>query len=93
MLPCSLKLLIGLSPNVAWELAERIAGELLALLRSSAPYVRTEADWRTVCALLKLTSGAPLGWGGGGGARGMETWMDDRRAATLVNLPPEPASM
>ena len=43
---------------MAWELAERIAGELLALLRSSAPYVRTEADWRTVCALLKLTSGA-----------------------------------
>lgn len=31
--------------------------QLLALLRSSAPYVRSEADWRTVCAIIKLTSG------------------------------------
>lgn len=31
--------------------------QLLALLKSSAPYVRTEADWRTVCAIIKLTSG------------------------------------
>ncbi|KAL4436787.1 hypothetical protein ABPG75_003926 [Micractinium tetrahymenae] len=55
----SLKLIIGLSPNVAWELAERIALELLALLKSSAPYVRSEADWRTVCAIIKLTSVRP----------------------------------
>lgn len=31
--------------------------QLLALLKSSAPYVRSEADWRTVCAIIKLTSG------------------------------------
>ena len=35
--------------------------QLLALLRSSAPYVRSEADWRTVCAILKLTSGMLAG--------------------------------
>ncbi|PRW57821.1 ARF guanine-nucleotide exchange factor GNOM-like [Chlorella sorokiniana] len=55
----SLKLIIGLSPGVAWEMAEGIAAELLALLRSSAPYVRSEADWRTVCAIIKLTSVRP----------------------------------
>lgn len=33
--------------------------QLLALLKSSAPYVRSEADWRTVCALLRLTSVRP----------------------------------
>lgn len=36
--------------------------QLLALLRSSAPYVRSEADWRTVCAIIKLTSG-DCSWG------------------------------
>ncbi|KAI3425868.1 hypothetical protein D9Q98_007841 [Chlorella vulgaris] len=55
----SLKLVIGLSPNVVWELAETIAIEMLALLKSSAPYVRSESDWRTVCAILKLVSVRP----------------------------------
>jgi hypothetical protein len=32
---------------------------MLALLKSSAPYVRSESDWRTVCAILKLVSGEP----------------------------------
>ncbi|GAB4821173.1 hypothetical protein N2152v2_008219 [Parachlorella kessleri] len=59
MLLHSLKLVIGLSGGVAWELAERIATELLALLKSSAPYVRTEADWKTVCAIVRLTSQRP----------------------------------
>lgn len=32
---------------------------MLALLKSSAPYVRTEAGWQTVCAIVRLTSLRP----------------------------------
>ena len=89
----SLRLVVGLAPEVAWELAERVAAEvrsrcrpaagrgvqgwararrcspartnplapaqMLMLLKTSGPYIHSEADWRTVCAVLRLASQRP----------------------------------
>jgi hypothetical protein len=44
--------------------------QMLALLKSSAPYVRTEAGWRTVGHILHLCSGAGGRGKSGGGACG-----------------------
>lgn len=52
----SLKLICRLNANVAWELAEPISAEVLALLKASAAYIRTADGWNTVCLLLTTTS-------------------------------------
>eukprot|EP00887_Chlorella_sp_A99_P008000 scaffold12.g8000.t1 len=56
MLLSSMKLVVGLSPEVFRELAVPIAGEMLVLLKHTSPYIRTEADWRTVCAIIAPAS-------------------------------------
>ncbi len=52
----SLKLICRLNANVAWELAEPISAEVLALLKASAGYIKTADGWNTVCLLLTTTS-------------------------------------
>ena len=59
MLLSSLKLVQDVAPGAAWQLSERIAADVAALLKSSAPYIRTEADWRTICGLIRLSSANP----------------------------------
>ncbi|PSC74405.1 ARF guanine-nucleotide exchange factor GNOM isoform B [Micractinium conductrix] len=49
----SLKLIVQLNGTISWKLADRIAFELLQLLKTSAPYVRSDTDWRTICAIYK----------------------------------------
>lgn len=59
MLLASLQLVVGLPQGAAWSLAEGIATDVLGLVKSSGPYIRTEADWRTIAALIRLTSARP----------------------------------
>jgi hypothetical protein len=59
MLLASLRLVAGLPPGAAWDLAEPIAAELLALLQGSARHIRGEAGWRTACALVRLAAARP----------------------------------
>lgn len=59
MLLGSLRLVVGLAPQVAAALARSIAGELLALVKSSGRFVRTEAGWQTVAALIRQTAVRP----------------------------------
>lgn len=56
MLLSSLRLIVGLAPAVGWALAERIAQEILLLLSSSGPYIKSEADWRTIASIIRLTA-------------------------------------
>lgn len=59
MLLASLQLVVGLPQGAAWSLAEGIATDVLGLVKSSGPYIHTEADWRTIAALIRLTSARP----------------------------------
>jgi brefeldin A-resistance guanine nucleotide exchange factor 1 len=56
MLLASLQLVVGLPQGAAWSLSEVIANDILGLVKSSGPYIRTEADWRTISALIRMTS-------------------------------------
>ena len=47
------------SLQVIWSLAERIAAEVLVLIRSSGPYVNTESGWRSVTALIRHAAQRP----------------------------------
>ena len=55
----SLRLVGGLSPGAAWALAEPIATDTLMLLKTGAPYIRSEGDWRTIAGLIRMTSARP----------------------------------
>jgi brefeldin A-resistance guanine nucleotide exchange factor 1 len=59
ILLASLQLVVGLPQGSAWALAEVIATDVLALVKSSGPYIRTEQDWRTIAALIRMTSVRP----------------------------------
>ena len=36
-----------------------LASQMLVLLKTSGPYIHSEGDWRTVCAILRLASQRP----------------------------------
>lgn len=55
----SLTLVLQMPPRSAWALSERIAREVLGLVRSSGPYIKDETQWHTVCSLIKMTSVKP----------------------------------
>jgi brefeldin A-resistance guanine nucleotide exchange factor 1 len=59
MLLASLQLAVSLPQGAAWSLAEGIATDVLGLVKSSGPYIHTETDWRTIAALIRLTSARP----------------------------------
>ncbi|EIE18029.1 Sec7-domain-containing protein, partial [Coccomyxa subellipsoidea C-169] len=52
----SLQLLLRLSPGAAWDLAQPIAAEVLTLVAGSAAFIRSGHGWRTVTALITVTS-------------------------------------
>ena len=56
MLLASLKLAVNLSPGVERALSERMAADVLALIKSSGTYIRSEDDWRTITLLIRKTS-------------------------------------
>ena len=55
----SLTLVLQMPPGSAWALSERIAREVLGLVRSSGQYIKDETQWHTVCSLIKMTSVKP----------------------------------
>lgn len=59
MLIASLGLVVNMAPRIAWDLADRIASEVLLLIKTGGRYIKTEHDWRTVLALLRLASMKP----------------------------------
>jgi brefeldin A-resistance guanine nucleotide exchange factor 1 len=59
MLIASLGLVVNMAPRIAWELADRIASEVLLLIKTGGRYIKTEHDWRTVLALLRIASMKP----------------------------------
>eukprot|EP00884_Botryococcus_braunii_P022699 jgi/Botrbrau1/9112/Bobra.0305s0016.2 len=52
----SLHLVLRLNPSVAWDLAHRIAAEVLALVKGSGSHVQSVRGWRTVTALISMTA-------------------------------------
>lgn len=59
MLLTSLGLVVGMAPTVTWALAEGIASETRALLRTGGRFISSEAEWRTIAALLRNASNRP----------------------------------
>ncbi|KAK9828895.1 hypothetical protein WJX72_002652 [[Myrmecia] bisecta] len=52
----SLHLILHLHPNTAWDLATRVATEVLSLVKVSAPFIKSVRGWRTICKLITMTS-------------------------------------
>lgn len=59
MLIASLGLVVNMAPRITLELADRIASEVLLLIKTGGRYIKTEHDWRTVLALLRIASMKP----------------------------------
>ncbi len=54
--PASLQLVPSLDPEMAWQNAEKIAAEMLALVKGCAPHIQHQWAWAGVCNLLKMTA-------------------------------------
>ncbi len=50
----------SLDPEMAWQNAEKIAAEMLALVKGCAPHIQHQWAWAGVCNLLKMTA---IRWG------------------------------
>lgn len=54
-----LQLVTNLDPEMAWQNAERIAAEMLALVKVAAPHIVQQWAWTSVCNVLKMTAIKP----------------------------------
>ncbi len=50
------QLVPSLDPEMAWQNAEKIAAEMLALVKGCAPHIQHQWAWAGVCNLLKMTA-------------------------------------
>jgi hypothetical protein len=51
-----MQLVPSLDPEMAWQNAEKIAAEMLALVKGCAPHIQHQWAWAGVCNLLKMTA-------------------------------------
>jgi hypothetical protein len=58
--PLTLQLVPSLDPEMAWQNAEKIAAEMLALVKGCALHIQHQWAWAGVCNLLKMTA---IRWG------------------------------
>ncbi|GMH45726.1 hypothetical protein BSKO_13689 [Bryopsis sp. KO-2023] len=55
----SLELVLGLDPGVVRDMAERVAMEVLGLVKGAAAFVDQGWAWSTICLLLRMTATSP----------------------------------
>lgn len=81
----SLRLVFALDARAADGVLERVAAELLTLLKSAADYIRSPTGWDTVCKLLALTAAHPDASSAGFEALAL-LWSNDAANISHVNF-------